>query len=251
MSDRLWHRAAGERGPEVVLVHGAGASSLLWLRVLPALARTARVWAPDLPGHGKSEGAPARGIAQAREALRAFVLALRLERPVLVGHSMGGAVVLDYALAYPGETSGLVLCSTSAALNVAPEILELVEHRFSSFHRFFARVGFGPEASADPETAARDLLCAPQPVVLADFRACAIFDVRARLPDLRVPTLILCGDADRLTPLSHSQAMAAAIAGAVLEVVPGAGHMLPWEAPAPVAAAIGSFAARSRGPRAP
>src|SRR5262245_444923 len=98
MPTALRHRCAGEEGPPVVLVHGAGGSSRVWLRVLTALAARARVYAVDLPGHGRSDGPAPASLPEHREALRAFVSGLALSaRPFLVGHSMGGAIVLDYA----------------------------------------------------------------------------------------------------------------------------------------------------------
>jgi pimeloyl-ACP methyl ester carboxylesterase len=235
----LRFRAAGENGPSLVLVHGAGGSSVTWLRALPLLGRAARAIAPDLAGHGRSAGPAPRTVAEAREGLRSFVLELGLERPVLAGHSMGGAIALDYALAYSGEVSALVLCSTAAQLAVGREILDLLRQHFAAFHRFFAGLAFGPGVrTSDAEVAVRDLVSAAPGAVLADFVACDAFDVRAHLPELRVPTLVLCGLEDRLTPPSQSRELAASIAGARLALFPGAGHMLPWEEPSRVAAEI-------------
>lgn len=243
---RLRFRAAGEEGPFILLVHGAGASSLTWLRALCSLGRRARALAPDLPGHGQTTEGAAPGIESYREALRAFALAQKLPRPWIAGHSMGGAVAIDYALAYPGEVAGLVLCATAARLPVDPGLLELIEHRFAGFHRAFAAEAFGSGLlPGDALAAARDLLTAPRAVVLADFRACASYDAGHRLADLRLPTLVLAGAQDRVTPPALARELAGGIAGARFVEVPEAGHMLPWEQPARVAHEILGFLERT------
>jgi pimeloyl-ACP methyl ester carboxylesterase len=167
-----------------------------------------------------------------------------LERPVLAGHSMGGAVVLDYALSYPGEVAGLVLCSTSAWFPVDPSLLELLEQGLAAFHRELARIAFGPTvASAQAEAAVRDLVAAPAAVTLADFRACADFDVRSSLGSVRAPALVLCGEADRLTPPALAEDLACGLPRSRLVLLGEAGHLLPWEVPARVVREVGGFLA--------
>ena len=84
----------------------------------------------------------------------------------------------------------------------------------------------------------------PPPVLLGDFVACDRFDVRDRLPSIAIPTLVVVGDQDVMTPPKHVAFLADHIPGARLHTVPGAGHMLPVEAPAPLAALLRPFLAR-------
>lgn len=95
-------------GPDVVLLHG-GLSTFedMAVALMPALARRFRVTAFDRPGHGRSEGPPPPLWRQA-EAIHAAVTTLGLRRPVIVGHSFGGAVALAYAIQFPDHTSGVV-----------------------------------------------------------------------------------------------------------------------------------------------
>jgi len=108
-------------GPPVVLIHGAGGNLMHWpgeLRRLPGQT----VYALDLPGHGKSAGSGRTDIASYAEIVGGFIAVLGLPRVVLAGHSMGGAVALEYALRSPQNLAGLVLLSTGARLPVAPVV---------------------------------------------------------------------------------------------------------------------------------
>lgn len=244
---RLRYREAGRGGRAIVLIHGAGTSSLLWLRLLPALSRWGRVLALDLPGHGRSEGPGLARVELYREVVRTFCAALELERPVLAGHSMGGAVALDYALAYPGELSALGLCATAASFEIAPEVLRLSGEGGPAFGRFFAGAAFGSRVSAlRAETATRDLLTARADVLAGDFGACAAFDLGSRLAEVRIPATVVVGAQDRILPPVAAEALGRAIPGAQIERVPGCGHMVPWEAPEALATALAWLVASAR-----
>jgi pimeloyl-ACP methyl ester carboxylesterase len=154
-------------------------------------------------------------------------------------------VVLDYALAYPGQAAGLVLCSTSGWFPIDPALLGLLEQGLAGFHRELARRAFGPTlAGAQAEAAIRDLWSAPARVTLDDLRACAAFDVRSCLGSIRAPSLVLCGKADRLTPPALAQDLAGCLPESRLVLLEDAGHMLPWEAPRGVIQEVAGFLAR-------
>ena len=209
-----------------VLLHGASGTARSWQPVLNVLsAHAVHATALDLPGRGASPGPPCTSVA----SLAQWLLA-RLEGPtVLVGHSLGGAVALTAALA-SRQVAGLVLVSSSARLKVSPLILEAVrQHRPEAPFRL--DLGFGPHT--DPAIvdayveSTRDLSRA---TALADWQACDGFDIRADLVPLRIPTVVLYGDADVLTPPRHQVSLAAAL-GATTRCLPGIGHQLPWETP--------------------
>jgi pimeloyl-ACP methyl ester carboxylesterase len=105
----------GGDGPPVVLLHGAGELSLLWMRIIPALVHTHRVIAPDLPGHGATD-VPAEGPPDA-ERVQAWLGELIGDRcaqpPVLVGHLLGGAIAARFAIAHPDRVRALVLTDST------------------------------------------------------------------------------------------------------------------------------------------
>jgi pimeloyl-ACP methyl ester carboxylesterase len=230
----------GQRGPPLILIHGAGGSHRHWpleLRTMPGR----RVIAVDLPGHGDSPGPGRRAIDGYARDLPAFMDAMELARAVLVGHSMGGAIALTLALDWPDRVAGLGLVGTGARLRVTPALLQAASDpaSFQAGIEVMADWSFGPGASPALRSEYREgLRRLPAAVVHGDFSACDPFDVRERLSELRLPTAVVCGDADRSTPPRYSEFLRAQIAGARLSLIPGAGHMVALEAPAATVAAL-------------
>src|SRR5262245_15672292 len=112
----------------LMLVHGAGSSSVVWIDVLRRIAPGRRPIAPDLPGHGQSDPwHDEPSIEGYRDAVGTVCANLGVRRAVLVGHSMGGAVALACALAWPERVAGLVLVNSAARLDVSDELLALLE----------------------------------------------------------------------------------------------------------------------------
>ncbi|NTW97360.1 MAG: alpha/beta fold hydrolase, partial [Oscillochloris sp.] len=119
----VFYATHGEAGPALICLHGAGGSHSHWGHLLGGLADCARVFAPDLPGHGRS-APPGRATVDGYvEFLFEFMDALGLERALLAGHSMGGAIALAAALARPGRVAGLALLGSSARLRVLPALI--------------------------------------------------------------------------------------------------------------------------------
>jgi len=234
-------------GPPLVLVHGAGGSAELWPRQLDALADVAQVLAPDLPGHGPLGGRGRPSIAAYAEWLDAFLAAVTEEPVILVGHSMGGAVAQALALLRPERLAGLVLLATGARLRVVARLVELLRHDPREGQSLIQDLSFG--AAAAPECAAlvaRVLREGPTLVTLGDYLACDRFDARERLGAIRIPTLVVAGAADRLTPPRYARFLAEAIPGARLVEIEAAGHFPQLEQPEPVNAAIRAFLAERR-----
>ena len=228
-------------GAPVLLIHGAGENHLVWpigLRRLPGTI----VYAVDLPGHGKSTGTGRSTIADYAEWLKSFLEALRVPAAVFVGHSLGGAIAQQLALTHPDRTTALVLIATGAKLRVAPQLLELARSDFPAAVELVSDWEWGPTAPAEiKELGKQQLLTNTPAVMLEDYRACDAFDVREQVKTIAVPTLIVAGEADRMTPLKHATFMAEQIPQARLRVVPEAGHMVMLEAADTVTQAITDF----------
>jgi pimeloyl-ACP methyl ester carboxylesterase len=221
-------------GPRVVLVHGASGTAATWVPVLPSFV-WADVWAVDLPG--RIDGSTPRSNVGALAAWLADFLEVSGGPAYLVGHSLGGAIALHLAFHEPDRVTGLALVSTAARLRVSPAVLAAVAAS-SADAPLDLDPAFGP--TTDPDIRSRYRTAqrgVPRLTAMADWAACDGFDIRAELRPLSVPTVVVYGSADWLTPPKFQPALAEAVGGTAVEVE-GAGHMLPWEQPDRVATGV-------------
>jgi len=230
----------GEPKQAVVFVHGAGGSHARWGMQVRHLGRDYLAMAVDLPGHGLSGGSASDSIAGYREFILSFADRLLGFPFFLAGHSMGGAVALDFALNYPDRLAGLILLGTGARLRVQPATLEAFRNgkppgNMSSFL-------YKPGTPENVLKAAEDEVEKTDPAVYyADFQACDKFDVIQRLGEISVPTLVLTGDKDLMTPVKYGRFLADNITGANFEIIENSGHMLMLEQPGAVNTQLDTF----------
>ena len=224
----------------IVFIHGAGGNGTLWDNQLLGLSSRYAALAVDLPGHGKSGGNAANRISTYRDYVKDFFDSAGFSKAVLCGHSMGGAISLDYALQHPKDVEALILVSTGSRLRVAPKILET--YREGKTNPSLVRHLYGPDA---PEELVREgetmLENVPPETSYADFTACDQFNAMERLHEIDRPVLILCGEQDVMTPPKYSRFLCEAINGARLELLPTGGHMLMQEKGDEVNRAIDRF----------
>jgi pimeloyl-ACP methyl ester carboxylesterase len=227
----------------VVLIHGAGQNNISWppgIRRLP----DERVLAVDLPGHGKSKGLGRNSIQAYAENLVAFLDSLEIKKAVVVGHSMGGGIALQLTLDYPDRVSGLGLVASGARLPVSKDLIEEVSFPAtrSQAHHHIIEWSYGPLANEDLKQLALRNLVETRPAVLSsDLQACNSFNAIGRLTEIRVPTLVVCGSEDRMTPLHFSFKLSSDIPGAAMQIIESAGHMVMVEQPARVAGILSVF----------
>lgn len=235
------------RGPPIVFLHGLGASMYAWRKNLaPVAAAGYRVIAFDNRGFGFSDK-PATGYGNASYARLTVALldALHLPDAVLIGHSMGGAIAAEVAIAHPERVRGLVLIGSAGLGAREPPLFRvgrwpLVGPLLFAFRgrglteRLLKATYADPRKVSDADV---DQYYAPvaEPeygrslrAVLREFR----FDgLAGRLDHIAAPTLVLWGEADRLIPITLGRALAAGIPRAAFLSVPSAGHAVQEEAP--------------------
>jgi len=226
----------------IVFLHGAGGSHHTWRDQWAGLKGGTRLVIPDLPGHAESLGSPKETVEAYADWLADFVKEADLEKFILAGHSMGGAIALQAAISGIRGLEALILAGTGAKLKVSPVILDGIGLRFREFAPEL--VDWMMARSTDHllrEDLTRDVLSTRPSTFAADFRACDAFDVRERLGAISVPTLVIVGDDDRLTPLRYAEFLAMNIRGAVLKIIHDAGHVAMLEKPTEVNNVIASF----------
>jgi len=228
-------------GPPLVLIHGLGANAgELWQRSLDALTPHFHVVSYDLRGSGRSEVTPGpytiEGLA---DDLAALIGELGLERPALMGHSMGGSIALALAARDPGGVRAVVGLGAPTTFPQANR--DGLEARAQTVERDgMAAVAETVAGNAlapsfrqrDPDGYACFVLMIEgnDPAgYAAQCRALVGLDLTAQLPRIAAPTLLLTGDRDGVAPEAATQATAAAIPGARYQVVEDTAHILPFE----------------------
>ncbi len=259
------------KGPPILFSHGVTLSTRVWVKQFETLPEQGfRCLAFDHRGHGESTaGGSGHSIVNLAEDVRTVVERMDLRDAVLVGHSMGGIALQAFAVRYPAVAAervrGLVLMSTLAKTYLSgsswlrrmfermtgtgPSAGDLMTQQNLGF--LFARVGFGRDPQPSHVELTREMIAA---CAKADSQA-AIgslvgLDMTAALPEIALPTLILSGSADVITPPAEARRIAELVPGARLEVFKGAGHMLMLERTDEVNALITEFA-RDLGAGAP
>jgi pimeloyl-ACP methyl ester carboxylesterase len=237
------HGAEDLTRPPVVLLHGAGGNHLYWPPQVRRLIGE-RVLAVDLPGHGKSEGVGHHTIEAYASAIVDFVEALKLNKAVLVGHSMGGAIALQAAIQSPERVLALGLVGSGARLIVSPELLHMASDPSKATDAIHIVIENSfAEATSDrlKELAEQRMRESRSSVLYGDFLACDAFDVTAAVGQVSMPTLILFGAEDHMVPVGRGRALRRQLSNARLDVIPNAGHMVMLEQPERVAALLSEF----------
>jgi len=233
---------SGAGGLAVVFLHHYGGSSRTWSEVTPHLEGDFRCIAPDLRGFGDSD-APETGysVDENTDDIEALLSALKVERFVLVGHSMGGKIALNFASRRPSGLERMVLFAPSPP---TPEPMEDSERK-----RLFD--GYGNRASAEEtvrlitanplppalhELAVADILRSSRPAWEAWLQAGSREDISSRMASIQVPVSVVAGARDAgMSAEMLRREVVARIEGATLDVTPNAAHLLPLEAPRAVA----------------
>ena len=224
------------------MIHGAGFDHSTWALHSRWFAHHGySVLAPDLPGHGRSGGKPLPTIADMADWVAALLDAAKAPKARLVGHSMGSLISLETAARHPARVSGLSLIGTAATMTVGPDLLKAAEANSSDAIDMVSIWGLGFSAELGGSLApglwmhsgAQRVLqnCRPG-VLFNDLAACNAYqNALAAAAGITVPTTVIVGERDMMTPAKAGKALAAAVPNARTVVLPGAGHMMMAERP--------------------
>jgi pimeloyl-ACP methyl ester carboxylesterase len=236
------YERAGEGAP-VVLLHGIGSNARSWRHQLSSLADAFTVIAWDAPGYGGSDDPPETWrMADFAACLNGFLEALDIPRAHLVGLSWGGVLAQEFYRWHPERVWSLVLADTNAGHGSLPpaererrlhqRLAALATMTPHELGRSRAPQLVSPNASPELVVEVATIMGQIRP---GPYRTAAIAlseaDERDVLARIRVPTLVLCGALDRVTPLEEVRAVYRAIPGAAWAVIPEAGHVSNQEQP--------------------
>lgn len=227
------------RGPAIVFVHGFTTTAEFWREQVAPFSRDRRVVRVNLPGHGIAPRSVERGYTIddfVSDVERVFV-ELALEPCVLVGLSMGGTIAQRFVLKHPGRVEALVLVGATPhglgpdvkvenvlaaidTLGVAKASQNVIERSFASC---------APASLV--EWAKREVVQTPEHVARIAIGSLNASDSRSELSSIRIPTLVVVGEEDAITPPAESRVLADGIPGSRLSVIPNAAHFPMIEQP--------------------
>lgn len=222
---------------KLVFVHGAGGGAYSWYRQQEYFGDRADTF--GLPGH--TEGTGEKRVGPYVDWVKNRIRDRGYQDVVLIGHSMGGAITQTIALEKPDWLKAIVLVGTGARLRVLPAIFDELKTNYPAYIENSVRRG---AASLPPEDVQRRRawLEGMDPMVIhGDFEACDTFDAMKDVHKIDLPTLIIVGRDDEMTPVKYSEYLHQQIAGSRLVVIEGAGHAVPMEKPDEVNRAIDEF----------
>ena len=235
--------------PSIVLLHGAGFDHSTWALHSRWFAHHGfGVLAPDLPGHGRSGGAPLATIAEMADWTAALLDAAGAANARLVGHSMGSLIALETAARHPARVTALSLIGTAATMTVGPDLLKAAEAHDHDAVDMVSIWGLGFQAGLGCSLAPGLLMhfgaqrvleqCRPG-VLFNDLSACNAYQgALAAAAQIKIPATLILGERDMMTPARAGKALAAALPNSRTVVLPGAGHMMMVERPDELLAAL-------------
>jgi len=251
---RFGYEAAGDLSlAPLVFLHGIGGAARAWRGQLEFFRDRYRTIAWDMPGYGGSAPLPTVSIAALADALQDFLEQVSAEKPILVGHSIGGMIVQQLLARSPRIAGAIVLAQTSPAFG-KPEgewQKAFIEARLGPLDRGETMASLAPTlvrelVGDDPAPGgmelARDCMAS---VSEATYRATMLalmgFDLRKTLGNIAVPTLVLSGSKDNNAPATMMAKMATLIPSATYVELEGAGHLVNLERPQAFNAALDQF----------
>ena len=243
--------------PCLLFIHGSGQNHLTWLLQTRFFAN--RGWgalAPDLPGHGLSEGAPLKTIEEMADWCHEFLCEMGYKTATVIGHSQGGLISLEFCHRHPDQTSALAIIASAAAIEVNPQLISMAKKDEAAAIEAMVAWGHGVDGrfhdhampgNSHLNLGRRVMTANPAGTLAVDLHACALYQNGIKAAEsITAPSLLILARDDRMTPLKSGKILSAAISGAETKIIDKAGHMLPIERGHEVNAGLRALLARAK-----
>lgn len=215
---------------DIVFVHGSGGNHTVWEQQYTALEHDFNIAAVNLPGHGQSEGKGEENITSYVEWVRKIADGFSFKRPVIIGHSLGAAISLKFAIIYGNMLSGIVPVGGGIRLPVSSLIMDSFLKDPSPSIALIAKFSIHKKnRDRFMDSLIEDISKVHPETIYGDLLSCNRFDITGEIGTIAVPTLMICGDDDKMTPPAYSKELTEKIAGAKLSLIKDSGHFVMME----------------------
>lgn len=247
----LMGKSDSEAHKSLVFIHGSGGDHTAWLNQYAQLRETNKTYNMamlDLPGHGRSEGSGESHVKDYCVWINKLLDVLGLSEPILVGHSLGAAIALQFAIDHPEKIAGIVCLGGGMKMPVNPFMLEFLKANPPEMPAEITELicKFSLAKENRPRLSAvlqKNIARSKVNVLYGDLSACNELDLTEEVEKISVPALIVSGAEDKMIPPDLSRELAAKIKKSSLEIIAAAGHMVMLEQPAELGRALDKFTA--------
>ncbi len=234
--------------PSLLFIHGSGSDHSAWSCQYARRHKQNNIFAIDLPGHGRSGGNGEADVEAYCLWVKKLIDIFDLKRVIFVGHSLGAAIALRFALNYPQEIAGFVLVGGGIKMPVNSFFLEFLKTNPpvvpTEVIDLICKYSLAKDNRYKFSAPLRKTLSQSSVEVLyGDLSACNNLDLTLETGKISIPALVICGAEDKMTPPDFSRQLAASLSGATLEIIAGAGHMVMLEKPVEFNMSLEKFAA--------
>jgi pimeloyl-ACP methyl ester carboxylesterase len=225
-------RDFGKHRQSMVFIHGSGSDHSVWSNQYAKLHKDYNILAIDLPGHGQSEGEAQVTIEDYCRWVKNLLDVANLPNTILVGHSLGAAITLTFAINYPKKLSGIVAVGGGIKMPVNAALLEGLKANPAETMALICKFSLAKENREKFLAALIESKSLTRVDVLRnDLLACDKLNLTQELNKISSKALVICGVQDKMTSPDNSREIAANINGAKLTLIEGAGHMVMLEKP--------------------
>ena len=218
----------------ILLMHGSGLNHIVWsLHEQFYASQGFNVLSVDLPGHGNSEGPSLKSIEKISDWIKSLMLKINIEKIIIIGHSQGGLVSIDFASRYPELIEKIVLVANSYKMPVNQDLIDLAEAGDEKAVLLMMKWGYeGSKAfiGGNPVkkivNSARDI----REVLAVDLNACNNYkNGENAIKKINCPTLCIFGDLDKMVPVKVGLKMSEQITNSKTKIISDCGHMIIFE----------------------
>lgn len=224
----------------LVFLHGWGVSSEIFKPLYPLLERDFQIYALDLPGFGKTPIEKPMALKDYADFVYEFLKNNKIERPIIIGHSFGGAIAAKLAILYPENVSKLILVSASAIRHPRRKIILL--NKMAELTKIFFPEKLRKLIFKILKLDKTDYAQIDNPKLKETFKKVISEDLSSDLSAIKIPTLVTWGEKDIITPIKEGELIAKLIPNAKFSVVKDVGHFKFLEKPEEFIKLIKEFA---------